>query len=117
MVHYTVLREMTEMDSKSSVVATSAVGGVRYLPGLPILEEIDMKWKPIEDAPHRRYPMFLVIAKDVTVNLPQFVTSGGAKYTSDPYCVWRNDDGSFARWPHPFPPTHYSELPTEYENA
>lgn len=32
-------------------------------------------------------------------------------YTTDPYCGWRNADDSWARWPHPFPPTHWAPIP------
>ena len=35
-------------------------------------------------------------------------------YTTDAYCVWR-DGAEYVRWPHPFPPTHFFELPTEKE--
>lgn len=67
-----------------------------------------MNWLPIETAPKDRKPfeMFAVIAKDVVV------TSNGVPYTTDPYYVWRNNDGTFARWPHPFPPTHWHPMPT-----
>ena len=64
------------------------------------------RWQPIETAPKERNPfeMFAVIAKDV------MVTENGAPYTTDPYYVSREDDG-FARWPHPFPPTHWHPMP------
>ena len=64
-------------------------------------------WLPIESAPKSRKPfeMFVVIAINVKP-LPS-----GAPYTSDPYCVWRESDGSFARWPHTYPPTHWFPLP------
>lgn len=66
-----------------------------------------MEWLPIETAPktHLPWTMFVVIALDVT---PGF---GGAPYTSDPYCVWREINGKFARWPHSFEPTHWCPLP------
>ena len=63
------------------------------------------EWLPIETAPGPR-TMFVVIAIGVQV------TATGVPYTSDPYCVWRDPDGSFARWPHPFQPTHWYPLPT-----
>lgn len=31
---------------------------------------------------------------------------------TDPYYVWMNSDGSFARWPHKFPPTHFHRQPS-----
>ena len=66
-----------------------------------------MNWIPIDIAPRSRKPfeMFVVIAMNVKP-LPS-----SAPYTSDPYCVWREADGSFARWPHPFAPTHWCPLP------
>ena len=68
---------------------------------------IDSKWLPIETAPKTRLPwtMFVVIAFNVK---PRFNSS---PYTTDPYCVWREIDGSFARWPHSFEPTHWCPLP------
>ena len=64
-------------------------------------------WQPIETAPKTREPwkMFAVIAIN-TIPHP-----GAAPYTSDPYCVWREAGGKFARWPHPFEPTHWLPLP------
>lgn len=67
-----------------------------------------MSWKTIETAPKDRRTMFVVKAFDVANGF-----TGGNKYTTDPWCVWRNDDGSFARWPHNFPPTHWLELPEQ----
>lgn len=47
--------------------------------------------------------MVILIAKDVDIgNVKQ--------YTTDPYIGWINADGSWARWPHNFEPTHYSEI-------
>jgi len=64
-------------------------------------------WLPIETAPAVRLPfkMFVVIAMGVKV------TESSPPYTSDPYCVWKDPEGSFARWPHPFEPTHWLPLP------
>lgn len=63
-----------------------------------------MKWQPIETAPNgENKTMFVVKAFNVKTN--------GLEYTSDPWCVWRNKDGSFARWPHNFEPTHWMPLP------
>lgn len=83
-----------------------------------------MKWKPISTCPKRHSPMFVVIGIDVD--------RGGYTYTTDPYCVWWNTTAGvgderfpnnppthFARWPHPFEPTHWCELPdvkTEVEH-
>lgn len=54
--------------------------------------------------------MFIVIAKDVkpTESFP-------STYTTDPYCVWMEDEFVCARWPHQFPPTHFMLLPEEFE--
>lgn len=49
--------------------------------------------------------MFVVIALGVVPEL------GSTPCTSDPYCVWRERDGSLARWPHTFEPTHWCPLP------
>lgn len=64
-------------------------------------------WLPISTAPKEPKPfnMFVVIALEVRVD------STGLPYTSDPWCVWVNKDGSFARWPHSFAPTHWCPLP------
>jgi hypothetical protein len=65
-----------------------------------------MKWLPIEDAAD--IPVnkaFVAIAVDV---IPPGLS---LKYTTDPYCVWNQGNGDFARWPHPFPPTHFCRLP------
>ncbi len=64
------------------------------------------KWKPISKAPTNTKAMFVVKAFNVKI--------GGVSYTSDPYCVW-SENGKFIRWPHPFSPTHYCELPTDIE--
>ena len=37
--------------------------------------------------------------------------TGGRAYTTDPFCVWREPDGGFARWPHNWGPTHFCDLP------
>lgn len=67
-----------------------------------------MKWNTIDNLPveyELTNKMFVVKAIDV-------VTASGMKYTSDPYCVWfSTHDSSYARWPHPFDPTHFVELP------
>ena len=66
-----------------------------------------VSWRPIETAPKGRDPwsMFVVIA----MNIIPYQSS--VPYTSDPYCVWRQADGTFARWPHYFEPTHWCPLP------
>lgn len=68
-------------------------------------------WKPIENLPpyYNRSPkMFVVIAKDVEIY-------NGQRYTTDPYCVWLNEGDICHRWPHLFQPTHYCELPSNFE--
>jgi hypothetical protein len=72
-----------------------------------------MNWLPITTAPQSRKPfeMFVVIA---IRSIPQ---PSSAPYTSDPYCVWREADGSFARWPHRFAPTHWCPLPRYYPTS
>jgi hypothetical protein len=62
------------------------------------------RWEPIETCPTDK-TMFLVIG----------ATEGngftfGKPYTSDPYAVWKDGD-TFARWPHHWPPTHWSRIP------
>lgn len=91
--------------------------GVDPRVGVPLLERArgawgsslpSNTWLPIETAPGTGVPqtMFVTIAIGVQV------TATAIPYTSDPYCVWRDPDGSFARWPHPFQPTHWYPLPT-----
>jgi hypothetical protein len=63
------------------------------------------KWQPIETAPKDKQ-MFVVIAFDV----PFLGT--GKNYTTDAYCVWAETGGKFSRWPHKFPPTHWTPLPS-----
>lgn len=68
-----------------------------------------MEWLPIETAPEghvRPREMFVVRAFGVQPPGTKSVT-----YTSDPWCTWRTLDGGFARWPHPFEPTHWMPLP------
>ena len=66
-------------------------------------------WLPIETAPHYEKPcvMFVVVAIDQKIGK----RTRRNFYTTDPYCVWRENDGSFARWPHSFSPTHWFPLP------
>jgi hypothetical protein len=59
-------------------------------------------WRPIDSAPTETKRMFVAIAIHSPV---------ANNYTSDPYCVWVENDGTFARWPHTFPPTHWLPLP------
>ena len=63
------------------------------------------EWQAIETAPKGRR-MFVVQAFSVCNGF-----TGGKPYTTDPYCVWQEDNGAFARWPHNFQPTHWAELP------
>lgn len=67
-----------------------------------------MDWLPIENAPKTGRRMFVVKAVGVRPTV-----GAVSLYTTDPWCVWRDGDGSFARWPHPFPPTHWLELPDD----
>jgi hypothetical protein len=63
-----------------------------------------MKWQPIETAPKETRKMFVAIAANVKIRKDY-------SYTSDPYCVWKNSDGTFSRWPHEFSPTHWMPIP------
>lgn len=63
------------------------------------------KWRPIFSAPYDETRVMFVV-RAIDAQLPN-----GCIYTTDPYCVWRTDDGGFARWPHSFPPTHWLPLP------
>lgn len=64
-------------------------------------------WLPIETAPNGR-GMFVVQAFNVETGLS--TPGGGRRYTTDPWCVWKCK-GEFVRWPHDFPPTHWTSLP------
>jgi len=64
-------------------------------------------WSKIENLPDiykETKRMFVVIG----IGIPRGTANN---YTTDPYCVWRNEDGTFERWPHDFQPTHFYELP------
>lgn len=64
-----------------------------------------MDWKPIETAPRETRKMFVVQAFNVQIRKDYI-------YTSDPYCVWRNDNSDkFERWPHEYEPTHWMPIP------
>jgi hypothetical protein len=64
------------------------------------------QWQDIATAPKDgTREMFVVKAFNVCNGF-----TGGKPYTSDPWCVWRESDGSFSRWPHHFPPTHWHPL-------
>lgn len=65
------------------------------------------EWKPISELPAER-KMVVLVAIDVLIPINE---TRSTLYSTDPYCGWRNSDGSFARWPHPFPPTHFATLP------
>lgn len=68
-------------------------------------------WKKIENLPEKyrnSHKMFVVKGIDI----PEI---GCFKYTTDSYCVWWDGDGVCGRWPHPFRPTHFCELPEEVE--
>jgi hypothetical protein len=69
------------------------------------------QWQDIATAPKDgTREMFVVKAFNVCNGF-----TGGKPYTSDPWCVWRESDGSFSRWPHHFPPTHWHPLSTAPE--
>lgn len=53
-------------------------------------------WRPIGEAPVGK-TMFLAAAHR-------------EGYTTDPYVVWQSNPGEFSRWPHPFPPTHFTGI-------
>lgn len=75
----------------------------------------NIMWKPITELPelyNETKRMFVVCAK-VTEKSQWGASYACIGYITDPYCVWRNKDGSYARWPHPFEPTHFYELPVE----
>lgn len=67
-----------------------------------------MNWKPIETAPQEDKTIFVVKGFNVCNGF-----TGSKPYTSDPYCVWPDGNGGFARWPHKFQPTHWCELPED----
>lgn len=69
-----------------------------------LLEPVGEGWQPIETAPQGR-EMFVVKAFNVSNGF-----TGGKPYTSDPWCVWHDEPGKFARWPHNFAPTHWMKL-------
>jgi len=71
-----------------------------------------MDWQPIKTAPKEGKTMFVVRGFNVT-NINSHVRN----YTTDPYCVWPEKDGGWARWPHNFPPTHWMPLPPPPEPA
>lgn len=55
-------------------------------------------WRDIASAPTDRRN-FLVIGYREDLN-----------YWTDPWSVFRDADGGFARWPHDFPPTHWMPI-------
>jgi hypothetical protein len=77
-----------------------------------------MKWMAIDKLGEyvKGREMFVVKAFDVPL-----LNHSNVLYTTDPYCVFvyrMSDDlitSSFARWPHPFMPTHFCLLPEERE--
>lgn len=66
-----------------------------------------MEWLPIESAPKDGREMYVVRGFDIKPNKKYLIS----RYTTDPYCVWPDGKGNWARWPHPFPPTHWMPLP------
>lgn len=83
---------------------------VRVRPGAPTNKGSDVdNWLPFNTYPlsdPESREMFVVIAIDTPLAMP----GTGKLYTTDPYCVWRQD-GRLVRWPHPFAPTHWMPLP------
>lgn len=76
------------------------------------VEPQQSQWQPIESAPKNTKKMFVVKAFNV-----RFTQGGLMPYTSDPYCVWSEDD-KFVRWPHTnFNPTHWMPLPNPPKEA
>jgi hypothetical protein len=62
-----------------------------------------LAWRPIEE-----------LTNVYKVRRRMFVVRGyipKQNYKTDPYCVWLKDDGTYARWPHPFAPCEFLELP------
>lgn len=59
-----------------------------------------MTWQPIKDAPKDSKRPILLISN-----------AGPNGYITDPYAGWQNADGTWERWPHPFPPTHFMIIP------
>jgi hypothetical protein len=57
------------------------------------------EWKPITNLPPLHKAVLLISVGSV----PNYVT--------DQYVGWRTLSGEFARWVHPFPPTHWMDLP------
>lgn len=70
-------------------------------------------WKKIENIPYQLITgNKMIVVKAINIK-PHEGFNG--LYTSDPYCVWIQRDGTLARWPHEYKPTHYMEIPSEYE--
>lgn len=71
-----------------------------------------MKWEKLENLPNEfckgSKKMFVVKGIDVPLKFD------GKPYTTDPYCVWVQLNGTLARWPHEFEPTHFCLLPETY---
>lgn len=62
---------------------------------------MDGKWLDISKLETKRKLVVLVAKTEIA----------GREYITDPWCGWLTDDGTFARWPHKFEPTHFIELP------
>ncbi len=70
-----------------------------------------MNWKALANLPLEftiKKKMFVVIG----INVP---LKSGQVYTTDPYCVWVELNGTLSRWPHEFEPTHFCLLPEGVE--
>lgn len=64
------------------------------------------EWEPIETARESTVPgRFEGLICAIRL-------ADGTPYFSDIYHSWKNPDGTWARWPHDFPPTHWRPLPS-----
>lgn len=58
-------------------------------------------WRPVEELdPEERWGTVHVL-----------IAARPDGYITDPWTGWPNRNGTYARWPHPFPPTHFLTLP------
>lgn len=70
-----------------------------------------MKWEKLDNLPNEfcKGSKKMFVVKGIDVKL-----TSGQSYTTDPYCVWVQPNGTLARWPHQFEPTHFCPLPENY---
>lgn len=78
-----------------------AVTGVIIYASQAVREALATKseWMPIETAPPLHKQVLLINVG----NRPNYVT--------DQYVGWLTMSGDYARWPHPFPPSHWMPTP------